>query len=209
MVDLGVLPAFLLAAVAICLAPGPDQAFIIASASAGGRRAGVLASVGMAIGIAVHTTAAALGLAAVLGTSPTALQVVRIVGAMYLAYLAVMTFRALREGTGAEEGAEAASGDQMTALRRGLLVNLTNPKIILFFASFLPHFLGQATSFTAQFLMLGAAFLVVGLVIDSAIGLMAGHLRESSSSGRTRTGLTLLAGSTYAVLSTLLVVESV
>ncbi|WP_122817395.1 LysE family translocator [Nocardioides pantholopis] len=209
MIDFNVLPAFFAAAVAICLAPGPDQAFIVAAAGTGGRRAGIFASAGMAVGIAVHTTLAALGLAAVLGASPTALQVVRVVGAGYLAYLAWATFRSLRSGTGSD-GNGPPSVEQFSAFRRGLLVNLTNPKIILFFASFLPQFVGSADAYAPQFLMLGAVFLIVGFVIDAGIGIAAGQLRESSSSnGRARAGLTLLAGTTYSVLAALLVAQSI
>jgi threonine/homoserine/homoserine lactone efflux protein len=150
-----------------------------------------------------HSILAALGLAVLLRSYPASLQAVHIVGAVYLAYLAFQTFRSLRNP--AEDDPKV---DGRTALRQAFIVNLTNPKIILFFASFLPHFVGDADGYAGQFLMLGAVFLVIGFVIDAAIGIAAGQLRASSGGGGgTRTGLTLLAGATYAVLSALLLVK--
>jgi len=88
-VELSLVGAFVLAAFALSLAPGPDMLFVVANALGGGRRAGLLAALGMSAGLAVHTTTAALGLAALLRAAPEALEAVRLVGAGFLVYLAV------------------------------------------------------------------------------------------------------------------------
>lgn len=207
MIDSAVLPGYLLAVLLVTIAPGPDMAYIVAAATARGARAGVLSATGMALGMVVHVTAAALGLAAVVAAAPWTLVVVRLAGAGFLAWLAVGTLRSARA---AAPAAAPAPGDGRL-LVRAALTNLTNPKVILFFAAFLPHFVrpGHA-SVTAQFLLLGVLFLLVGLAVDSTIGLTAGRLGAALAPG-TRAGQvrTVLAGLTFAVLSALLVADVV
>lgn len=207
MVDSAVLPGFLAAIVLVTLAPGPDNAYIAAVAIDRGARAGVLSAVGMALGMLVHVTAAALGLAALLRSSPAALDAVRLGGATYLAWLAVITLRsAKRPGlTG-----RTPSPDRQV-LGRAVLTNLTNPKVILFFAAFLPQFIRPGHGPTAlQLLTLGGIFLLVGLVIDSVIGLSAGKLGDAlAPGGRAACALSTVAALTFATLAALLVLEAV
>ena len=204
MLDPSVLPGFVTAAVLVIAAPGPDNAYISAVAADRGTRAGVLSACGMALGMVVHVVAAALGLAVLLHSAPTALTAVRLAGAAYLAWLAFTTLRSA--GSGSEEGA-AAPDRQVVG--RAVLTNLTNPKVILFFAAFLPQFVRDGHGPAAvQMLVLGSIFLVLGLVIDVLVGVVVGRLAGAAGSrGRATTVLRVVAGLTFATLSALLVLE--
>ncbi|OLF16095.1 LysE family translocator [Actinophytocola xanthii] len=174
--DLSLLIAFAAACVVISVVPGPDMMFIIANGIARGRTAGVLAALGMSTGIAVHTIAAALGLGALLQAAPIALDAVRIVGAVFLVYLAISTLRSARHV--AEVAPERYGG---RSLRRtyvmAVLTNLANPKVILFYIAFFPQFLtvgGWSTS--VQFLVMGAILVVIGFAVDGTVGFASGAL---------------------------------
>ena len=204
MLDPSVLPGFVTAAVLVIAAPGPDNAYISAVAADRGTRAGVLSACGMALGMVVHVVAAALGLAVLLHSVPAALTAVRLVGAAYLAWLAFTTLRSARSRSG--EGAEAPDRQ---VVGRAVLTNLTNPKVILFFAAFLPQFVRDGHGPAAvQMLVLGAIFLVLGLVIDVLVGVVVGRLAGAAGSRqRTATVLRVVAGLTFATLSALLVAD--
>jgi threonine/homoserine/homoserine lactone efflux protein len=205
-VDPVVLPGFLLATVLVVVAPGPDNTFIAAVAVQRGPRAGLLSAAGMALGMVVHVTAAALGLAVLLRSSALALEMIRIAGAAYLAWLAVTT---LAEATRSESERHGPVDDGLV-LRRAVLTNLTNPKVVLFFAAFLPQFVRPGHGPVAvQLLTLGLIFLFAGLLSDSAIGLVAGRLGETRNPGsRGATALGVVSGLTFAVLSAVLLVEA-
>lgn len=205
MVDVSALPAFVVAVTVVTLAPGPDNTYIAAVALKHGPRAGVLSALGMACGMVVHVTAAALGLAALLRLNPQIIVAIQVGGAAYLGWLVFDTVRGLGKGSAV---------DRVPATRevlvRATLTNLTNPKVILFFAAFLPGFVKDGHGSPAvQMLTLGTLFLVVGLVCDVAIGVLAGRLgRALDAHGRAGTTLTMVAACVYAGLSLLLLVEA-
>lgn len=205
-VDVTVLPSFLAAVLVITVAPGPDNAYIAAVAVDRGARAGLLSAVGMALGMVMHVTVAALGLALLLASAPVALTIVRLAGAVYLGWLAVTTLRsATRSGS-----APRRPPTDGRLLARAVLTNVTNPKVILFFAAFLPQFVRPGHGPTAvQMLTLGLLFLVVGLVIDSVVGLLAGRLRDVLSPGsRAAAALGVMAGLTFGTLAAVLALEA-
>lgn len=205
-VDVTVLPSFLAAVLVITVAPGPDNAYIAAVAIDRGARAGLLSAVGMALGMVMHVTVAALGLALLLASAPVALTIVRLAGAVYLGWLAVTTLRsATRSGS-----APRRPPTDGRLLARAVLTNVTNPKVILFFAAFLPQFVRPGHGPTAvQMLTLGLLFLVVGLVIDSVVGLLAGRLRDVLSPGsRAAAALGVMAGLTFGTLAAVLALEA-
>ncbi|WP_106181218.1 LysE family translocator [Prauserella shujinwangii] len=176
--DLSVLLAFTAAALVISVVPGPDMMFVVANGIARGRRAGLVAALGMSTGLAVHTVAAALGLGTLLHAAPAVLDAVRIVGAAFLVYLAVTTLRSRTRID--DRPVDQATGHR--SLRRtylmAVLTNLANPKVILFFLAFFPQFLVADGGWPAwvQFLVLGAVFIAVGLTVDGTVGLAAGTL---------------------------------
>jgi threonine/homoserine/homoserine lactone efflux protein len=159
--------------VVLNLVPGPGMMFIVAQGISGGRRSGVVAAVGMASGTVVHTAAAALGLSALLRAAPMALNAVRVVGAGVLIYLAIAALRSVRKG------APVAATGRKRSLRRtylsAVLTNLANPKVVLFYLAFVPQFLDpQGLPVALQILVLGALVVLIGLVMDSGVGLAAG-----------------------------------
>jgi threonine/homoserine/homoserine lactone efflux protein len=164
--------AFFGVAVLLALAPGPDNLFVMVHAAVHGRRAGMLVVLGLCTGLVVHTTAVALGLAAVFAASATAFEVLKLCGAVYLAYLAFQAFR--RHATATSSGGTEPMGDWRT-YGRGIVMNVTNPKVAVFFLAFLPQFANPAAgSMTLQFFFLGGVFIVATLVTFGAIAHFSG-----------------------------------
>jgi threonine/homoserine/homoserine lactone efflux protein len=152
---------FAIAALVLIMMPGPDQALITRNALVGGRAGGLLTMLGGVLGLTVHATAAAVGLSALLLASAKAFTVLKIVGAVYLVWLAVQMLRSARRSrrTEATDELAAAPRHRWSYLRQGFLSNALNPKIALFFVSFLPQFLSAgAGSPRAEALVLSAIF---------------------------------------------------
>ncbi|MEU1371657.1 LysE family translocator [Streptomyces sp. NPDC005803] len=206
MLDLTLLPAYLAAVGIITVAPGPDAAYIVAVALERGPRAGLASAAGMAVGMVVHVTAAALGLAVLLRSAPTVLLLVELAGGLYLGWLAVTTIRSARNTT--VKAPETPPERQV--LRRAALTNLLNPKTVLFFAAFLPRFTTpERGHLWLQLLILGLIFLMMGLVWDSMIGLCAGRLGQGLAQGRrTAAVVNLVAGVTFVALAAFLLTDA-
>ena len=154
---------FLAAGVLLNLTPGQDTMFIIGQSLTGGFRAGVAAALGIALGTVCHTLAAALGLSAILATSPLAFSVVKFLGAAYLVYLGLKLILSRPAGNGA--AARAAPSTPRAVLRQGVLTNVLNPKVALFFLAFLPQFVDPSSrSRILAFLVLGAIFISTGFL---------------------------------------------
>lgn len=148
-------------------APGPDNIFVMMQSVTQGRTAGLVAMLGMCAGLAVHTLAVALGLAAIFAASTTAFTVLKVVGAGYLTYLAWQAFRA-------PPGLLAVPVERQPQLRRiflrGWVMNLTNPKIVFFFLALLPQFVhADRGAIAAQLGVLGAIFIGSTLITFGAI----------------------------------------
>jgi threonine/homoserine/homoserine lactone efflux protein len=165
---------YLLACVLLAATPGADMALFLSRTLAGGRGQGFAAQGGANIGLVVHTFAAALGLSALLAASATAYQAVKIAGAIYLLWLA---YNALRHGTALKLKAEAqASGGLRGAFGNGLLINLTNPKIVLFFVTFLPQFIDARDPHASEKLfVLGFGFIAITTLVNAVVILIAGR----------------------------------
>lgn len=182
------LAAYVPAALALVLAPGPDTAFVLGRGLEA-RREGVLAAAGVSAGVLVHTLGAALGLSALLRAWPAAFAAVRYAGA---AYLVVVGLRRLRGGDGGGESFRADRGGPRSAAVGGLLVNVLNPKVALFFLAFLPQFgagAGELAALGAVYAGLTLAYLAgVGVAAGAASGLLAAR----ASTLRRLTGLVLV-----------------
>jgi len=153
---------FVLAGVTLNLTPGPDTLYIVGRSIAQGRDAGIASALGIATGLLVHTTAAALGLSALLVSSSAAFAAVKWVGAAYLVWLGVQM---IRSGTMPELAPERdlAGADRWTIYRQGLVTNVFNPKVALFFLAFLPQFVDPARADRPwPFLFLGSLFICTG-----------------------------------------------
>jgi threonine/homoserine/homoserine lactone efflux protein len=201
MVDMHLYAAFLVAAFALCITPGPDMMFIVAMGGRGGPTAGVMAAFGVACAMLVHAVAAALGLSALFLTLPALYHVLRWAGAAYLLYLAVKAFRD-RSVPGGEEGAPAGPG-MRRAFWQGAVTNLLNPKVILFNVAFLPQFVDPSLGHVrGQFLLLGATIVVMGFLWDGFVGLLSGRLAAVlRRSARVNRALNVVSGTVFAGLA--------
>jgi threonine/homoserine/homoserine lactone efflux protein len=149
---------FAIAALVLIMMPGPDQALITGNSLRGGRTGGLLTMLGGALGVTVHGGAAALGLSALLVASATAFTVLKIVGAVYLLWLAVQMLRSARRPAEADE-VLAVPQRWSAYVRQGFLSNALNPKVALFFITFLPQFLStDGGSPRAEALLLSGIF---------------------------------------------------
>ncbi|MGW7427550.1 LysE family translocator [Streptomyces sp. NPDC054813] len=202
MVDTSLYAAFLVAAFALCIAPGPDMMFIVSMGGRGGPSTGVMAALGVACAMLVHAVAAALGLSALFLALPTLYHVLRWVGAAYLFYLAVKAFR--DRSVPGEDEADGKSGPVWRrAFWQGAVTNLLNPKVILFNVSFLPQFVDPELGHVAvQFLILGVTIVVMGFAVDGSIGLLSGRLSAVlRRSHRVARGLNIFSGTVFAGLA--------
>jgi threonine/homoserine/homoserine lactone efflux protein len=199
--------SFLGIAVLLAFMPGPDNLFVLMQSALWGRRAGILVVLGLCTGLLVHTAAVAAGLAAVFAASPMAFTVLKLAGAAYLAYLAWQAFRAPVQ---AEDSAAAPRLRPGTLYLRGIVMNLTNPKVVLFFLAFLPQFTSPAAGAPgAQIAVLGMVFIFATLVVFSAIAFFsgaAGALLQRSP--RARRALNICAGLVFVGLALRLVSAS-
>lgn len=205
MLDVSVLPAFLITVVVLLATPGPDMAFLVATGINQGRGAAVRGAFGVAAAMTIWVLLAATGLGVALTQMPSALDAIRIAGAAYLLVLAITTWR--HAGAAIAPQGEATTVPNM--FRRGFVVNLTNPKVALFFVAFLPQFLGSATEHPfGQMLMLGLLLQLIGLLVDLAIGSSAGLFRDAVlGRQRVRRALDRAAGTVYGALASLLILQ--
>jgi threonine/homoserine/homoserine lactone efflux protein len=167
---------FIATAVVLILTPGQDTFFILGRSLAGGRSAGIAAALGVSAGTVVHTILAALGLSALLATSPYAFMAVKFAGAAYLLYIGV---KALLTRAAQAPGAEGASnGGRWPAFRQGIITNLLNPKVALFFLALMPQFIEAAsTRKVGAFLALGLSFVSLGVIWCCVLAIAAAKLR--------------------------------
>lgn len=175
--------AFFGIALLLGLTPGPDNVFVLMQSALRGRRAGLFVVLGLCTGLVVHTLAVAVGLAAVFAASEHAFVVLKVVGAAYLAWLAWQAFNA---GVSEEEAHSGQARSPWAMYGRGVLMNLTNPKVVIFFLAFLPQFVEPDRGpVGVQLVWLGLLFIAATLLSFSAIAWFAaslGHcLRRSPS----------------------------
>jgi len=169
------LPLFLAAGILLNLTPGPDMLFVAGSSAAQGRRAGVMAALGVAVGCGVHMLLATVGLSALLAASAWAFDLVKWAGAAYLVWIGIAMLR--RAAHAADVAPPAVHARRV--FWQGALTNALNPKVALFFLAFLPQFITPGAPDQAMaFLALGALFNAGGLVVNVVVALLAGALRE-------------------------------
>ncbi|NDI86928.1 LysE family translocator [Undibacterium crateris] len=178
--------SFLGISILLGLSPGPDNVFVLMQSVMQGRRAGMLVVLGLCTGLVVHTTAIAMGLAAVFAASAMAFTVMKLIGAAYLLYLAYGAYRA-PVSTADQQRPPALSGRQLYL--RGIVMNLTNPKVVLFFLAFLPQFVSaERGAIAPQFFQLGGIFILATLLAFGSIAWFAAsagqRLRSSASAQR-------------------------
>lgn len=174
-----VLAAYIAAVLVITFTPGPDMTLFLGKAVRNGRPWGLAAMLGATTGIVVHTTLVALGLSALLAASATAFFVLKVVGALYLLWLAL---EAIRHGSALNIATDRPAAKRETlfsAWAKGLTVNLLNPKIIMFFLTFLPQFVTAGDPHAAgKLFFLGAVFVIVCTPITALMVVFAARLAD-------------------------------
>ncbi|MEJ2452994.1 MAG: LysE family translocator [Candidatus Thiodiazotropha sp.] len=175
MVAIETLTGLFLTAVLLALSPGPDNLFVLTQSALLGRWAGLMATLGFCTGLIVHTLGVALGVTALLQQSDLAFTLLKLCGSGYLLFLA-WRFLCAR---GVEAGEAAAVAPHPWMLyRRGIIMNVTNPKVSLFFLAFLPQFTDPtAGSVFAQLIVFGLLFILATLLVFGGVALLADGLR--------------------------------
>ncbi|MER7480603.1 LysE family translocator [Streptomyces sp. NPDC126510] len=197
MVDLTVLPGYVAVILLFLGPPGPDMAYMLAVGLEGGRRSAVKAILGIGTGMSVYAAAVVAGLGEVARSYPLVLDTIRILGAAYLLWLAYVTMRHARRAISGHSDVPAGRW-----YLRGVLVSITNPKIILFFLAVLPQFIGSADNPALQLTMLGAINVLMEVILYGCVGVLAGffHARLVDSTKAT-TVLNYIACTVYVVLA--------
>lgn len=201
------LATFLIASALLSIAPGPDNIFVLTQAALQGKHAGILVTLGLCTGLLLHTAAVALGVAAILQTSPLAFTFLKFAGGIYLLFLAWQAFRASAHRLEAPGSTLSSKG---ALYRRGIIMNTTNPKVSIFFLAFLPQFAApEHGPLMPQIFLLGALFICVALVVFNALALVAAELgRWLNNSPRAQLYLQRTAGALYTALALKLISAS-
>lgn len=193
--------AFFMAAVVLALAPGPDNLFVLLHSARYGARSGLLVVLGLCTGLLFHTAGVALGLAALLAATAWVLWLFKGAGAAYLLWLAWLTWRA---PSGPANSLDTPALSAVSSYRRGVWMNLSNPKVAVFFLAFLPQFVQTDTVLAPwqQILWLGGLFILATLLVFGAVALGAGHWGQRwLASSRAQTGLNRLAALLFTALA--------
>lgn len=205
------LGAFVAISSLLIVVPGPDMALVTRNALLGGRRSGISTGLGAVLGLLVWTLAASLGVAALLRASEPAFVALKLAGGAYLVYLGVRSLAAaLRRRSDPPDLAGMRSESRLppfVALRQGLLSNLGNPKIAVFFTSFLPQFVPTHHATFASFLLLGLLFSLLGLVWLTLFSIVVARVGDLLRRPRVRRMLDAVTGTVLVAFGIKLATE--
>ena len=175
MLSIEILIAFFSASLLLALVPGPDNIFVLTQSIFQGKKSGLIIMLGLCTGLIFHTIAVILGVAVIFQTSIFAFTILKIIGAMYLLYLAWQIFKAGNQKIDTKNN--NANIDYKKLYYRGIIMNITNPKVSIFFLAFLPQFTNpNLGSIPLQMLLLGILFLIAALLVFSLIALYSAKL---------------------------------
>jgi len=176
MLSIETFSAFFLASALLAIAPGPDNVFVLTQSALHGKLSGLVVVFGLCTGLLFHTTAVAFGVAVIFQASTLAFTILKVIGASYLVYLAWQIFRASPEQISMQSDQQKSQG---TLYRRGIIMNLTNPKVSIFFLAFLPQFADPVRGpISLQMISLGGIFIIATILVFGAIALIGGTLGE-------------------------------
>ena len=166
---------FLISSLTLTLLPGPDLLFVVSTSLARGWKKGVLVGLGLCSGLILHTALLVLGVGTFLGRLPEGVRALELLGALYLLFIAYGVWKSSQNGLKSNSKKQGVKRLYFT----GFIMNLTNPKVSLFFISFFPGFLfSEALSYTLQFLILGGIFFVQALVVFTASAILVSFLGQ-------------------------------
>ncbi|MCD8338995.1 MAG: LysE family translocator [Burkholderiales bacterium] len=188
--------AFAIASIIISLAPGPDNIFVLMQSVIYGRTAGFKIISGLCSGLLIHTFLVTIGVSALIRASPSAFLILKIAGAAYLVYLAVLAWKAPAASLEEKTGVTKKPMTFWTWWRRGFIMNLTNPKVIVFFLAFFPQFVSDKYSYPLQMIIMGITFIGATVLVFGACAIFAEMVRRKVSSPEVqrwinRTGATI------------------
>ena len=196
---------FLAAAVVITVSPGPDNLMVLGVGMSRGRKAGMAFGLGCALGCLTHTLLATLGVSALIAASPLAFTALKVFGGLYLVWLG---FGALRSRGGAKVGVAVGEESLLKLFGKGLFANSINPKVVLFFLSFLPQFVvPEHGSVSLQTALLGLTFTAQGCILFGALGYFSGTVGQwISATPKAGLWLDRVAGTIFVALGLRLIV---
>jgi threonine/homoserine/homoserine lactone efflux protein len=198
----GLIAVFALATFVLTVTPGPGVLYVVGRSVGGGRMAGFASMLGIETGEAVYIAGAALGITALLATSAIALSVLRYAGAAYLVVLGIRAWRDGDRDTEPASGESAARAGHWGAYGRGLVVQLLNPKVAIFFLAYFPQFVRPGRPAAPQVALLGAIYLTIAVGTDACYVLLASWLAERlAKSPRARRRRARISALTYFVLA--------
>ena len=174
--DFSVWTAFCAASIVLAMAPGPDNLFVLSQSAIYGPRSGIIVVIGLCSGLVIQTLCAACGIAAVIAAIPALFFAIKLVGALYLFYLAYKAWIHAKDEITTVEGSKKTG---LMLWRRGLIMNITNPKVQIFFLAFFPQFVAKDTQgfdLVLQMVIQGVTFIIATLLVFSAVAFCAGAL---------------------------------
>lgn len=178
--ELGIIISFLGASILLALMPGPDNIFVLTESITKGHKRGIAISVGLSLGVIIHTIAAATGLSIIIQKSALAFSIIKYLGVAYLIYLAYKATKEKNDTVDLVNKTKNKPEKQIFAsIRKGFLMNVLNPKVALFFIAFLPQFIAtNGINITLQMIILGIIFSVQTLIIFISVALLSSKLTK-------------------------------
>ncbi len=177
--ELGLIFSFLGASVILSMMPGPDNIFVLTESITKGHRNGVAISLGLSLGVLVHTTAAATGLSIIIKESATAFSIIKFFGAGYMFYLAYKSIKEKKAILTLTPSIKDQNTKFSSLVKKGFFMNILNPKVALFFIAFLPQFTSSnGINITFQMIILGLIFMLQALIIFSLVAILSGKLTK-------------------------------
>lgn len=177
MIDSTSLYMFIIASFLLCLAPGPDNIYVLTQGMTKSKKAAIVTTLGLCTGIIIHTSAAAFGISVIFQTSELAFNLVKYIGAAYLLYIAYQAFR--HRDDKLDLTAQNSSNELKKLYIKGFFMNVLNPKVSIFFLAFLPQFVNpELGNIPMQMIILGLVFMALTVVVFSSIGI-AGNMLSS------------------------------
>lgn len=177
--DFGIILSFIGASVILSLMPGPDNIFVLTESLTKGHRNGIAISIGLSLGVLIHTIAAATGLSLIIQNSAIAFSIIKYFGAAYLFFLAYQALKEKKPVINFDVSSNDKKPRFLGLIRKGFLMNILNPKVALFFIAFLPQFTTiSSVNITIQMIILGLIFMLQALLVFSAIAILSGKLTK-------------------------------
>ncbi len=204
MIDINNVIMFIIASAILGIAPGPDNIFVLTQSIVNGKKSGIIITLGLCTGLLFHTSIVAFGIAVIFKTSLLAFNILKYFGAAYLLYL---SWQAFKSSSGNLKISQKENTSFLKLYHKGIIMNVTNPKVSIFFLAFLPQFADSSRgSISLQILFLGFIFIIITLIVFSGVSFFAGLTgRFISKSEKGQIYLNRAAGVIFTALAVKLI----